>query len=155
MSTLLWIGMILIVIVGFIAFVAAVMARGKRRLLEKGDKDTHFFVQRRKVERMQRLKLPVQEVYEYVASEVARIFSSEAETEIKMNWLNSWGLILNHVLKPEYPAEVWKGEGFQTLHFKISEYAKQISSMDLDFPSRPDFDEVYARVKKEHPEHFK
>jgi hypothetical protein len=154
MSTLLWIGIVLAGIVGIIIIIAAVYSRGKRLFMEKGgkgrltDKEDYLRYQRIKVEEMQRRKPPAHEIYQYAASEVGRIFSSgDIETETRMNWLNAWGMILNHELKPKYTSEVWEEEGFRSLHLKISEYAKQISPKGLDFPARLDFDEVYAKYK--------
>lgn len=163
MSTLLWIGIILAVIVAVMVVIGVIVSRGVSQRTKDiaggkkprpADLDSYLFYQRRRVEEMQRHETSVSEIYQYAANEVGHILNNE-DSETKMNWLNAWGQIFNHGLKPHYTPEIWEEEGFKRLHLQVSEYAKQISPKGLDFPSRPDFDEVYARVKKQHPEHFK
>lgn len=160
MSTLLWIGVVLAGIVGLIVIIAAIVSRGKKRFMERAEKerptdhDDYYLYQRTKLGEMKRRDCPVREIYQYAASEVGLISSSgDTETNTKMNWLNAWGLILNHMLKPDYTQEVWEKEGFDRLHIEVSEFAQQLSPKGLDIPFRPGFDadEIIARYESRHP----
>lgn len=163
MSTLLWIVAIFAAIVTVVVIFGVIVSRGvaqRTKDIAAGkrprptDLDSYLLYQRDRVEEMQKLETRASEIYQYAANEVGHILNN-GDTETKMNWLNAWGQIFNHGLKPNYTEDAWEEEGFKELHLKVSEYAKQLSPQGLDFPSRLDFDEAYARVQKEHPEHFK
>jgi hypothetical protein len=159
MSTLLWIGIVIVSAAGIIVIIVVIGNWWLTKQIIDGKKprpssrDSYLFYQRKRLGKMQRHKTPVHEIYKYAANEVNHILSA-GDMETKMNWLNAWGLILNHVLKLDYTQEVWEKEGFDRLHIQVSEYAQQLSPKGLDIPFRPGFDadEIIARFESKHPD---